>query len=139
MASDLDSAGLRGDSAFMQQLGIHFDETGSVRVTGWLDVGAEHHQPWGLVHGGVFTAVVETFATVGAYLAVKDRGQLAAGVNNITDFLRPVREGRIQVEATPIQQGSSQQLWQVVLTRDGDGKAVAHGQVRLQNIDAQDL
>ncbi len=138
MASDLGGAELRGDSAFMQQLGIHFDDTGSERVTGWLDVGPEHHQPWGLVHGGVFTAVVETFASVGAYFAVKERGQLAAGVNNITDFLRPVREGRIQVEATPIQQGSSQQLWQVVLTREGDGKAVAHGQVRLQNIDPHD-
>jgi 1,4-dihydroxy-2-naphthoyl-CoA hydrolase len=32
-----------------------------------------------LVHGGVFTAVIETFATAGAFEAVKDRGQLAVG------------------------------------------------------------
>jgi acyl-coenzyme A thioesterase PaaI-like protein len=43
---------------------------------------------------GVFTAVIETVATAGAFEAVKDRGQLAVGVTNVTDFLRPQREGR---------------------------------------------
>ena len=54
----------------------------------------------------------------------------------MTDFLRPQREGRLNVVAEPIQQGRTQQLWQVVITRAEDGKAVARGQVRLQNIDA---
>jgi 1,4-dihydroxy-2-naphthoyl-CoA hydrolase len=125
-----------GQSAFMRLLGAHFDEARGERVTGWFEVGADHHQPWGLVHGGVFTATIETFATVGAYLAVKDRGQLAVGVTNVTDFLRPQREGRLDVVAEPIQQGRTQQLWQVVITRAEDGKAVARGQVRLQNVDA---
>ena len=123
-ASTTPTAGLEGQSAFMRLLGVHFDQLGGERVTGWFEVGADHHQPWGLVHGGVFTAVIETFATTGAYQAVKDRGQLAVGVTNVTDFLRPQREGR------------TQQLWQVVLSRAQDGKAVARGQVRLQNIDA---
>jgi hypothetical protein len=42
----------------------------------------------------------------------------------------------VEVVAEPIQQGRTQQLWQVVITRAQDGKAVARGQVRLQNIDA---
>lgn len=100
-----------GHSAFMQLLGAHFDEARGDRVTGWFEVGADHHQPWGLVHGGVFSAIIETFATVGAYLAVKDRGQLAVGVTNVTDFLRPQRAGRLSVVAEPVQQGRSQQLW----------------------------
>jgi hypothetical protein len=40
------------------------------------------------------------------------------------------------VVAEPIQQGRTQQLWRVVITRAEDGKAVARGQVRLQNIEA---
>jgi uncharacterized protein (TIGR00369 family) len=120
----------------MRLLGLHFDHADGERVAGWFEVGADHHQPWGLVHGGVFTAVIETFATTGAYQAVKDRGQLAVGVTNVTDFLRPQRAGRLDVVAEPIQQGRTQQLWQVVITRAQDGKAVARGQVRLQNIDA---
>lgn len=42
----------------------------------------------------------------------------------------------VEVVAEPIQQGRTQQLWQVAITRVQDGKAVARGQVRLQNIDA---
>ena len=42
-------------------------------------------------------------------------------------------EGRVDVVAEPIQQGRTQQLWQVLLTR-ADGKLVARGQVRLQNV-----
>ena len=41
--------------------------------------------------------------------------------------------GRVDVVAEPIQQGRTQQLWQVLLTRE-DGKLVARGQVRLQNV-----
>ena len=42
--------------------------------------------------------------------------------------------GRLDVVAEPIQQGRTQQLWQVLLTRSEDGKLVARGQVRLQNV-----
>ena len=62
-------------------------------------------------------------------------GRQAVGVTNITDFVRPHRNGRLQVEAQAIHQGRTQQLWQVEIRRPGDDKLVARGQVRLQNID----
>ncbi len=126
---------LEGESAFMKLLGLTFEEMGPERVVAFFETGVDLHQPWGLVHGGVFTAVIETAATTGAYQAVKDRGQLAVGVNNVTDFLRPHQQGRLRVVAEPLQQGKSQQLWQVIVERE-DGKAVARGQVRLQNVEA---
>ncbi len=126
---------LEGDSAFMQILGLSFEEVGPERVVASFETGPDHHQPWGLVHGGVFTAVIETVATTGAYQALKDQGQLGVGVNNVTDFLRPHQQGRLDVVAEPLQQTKSQQLWQAEITRE-DGKTVARGQVRLQNIAA---
>ena len=126
---------LEGESAFMRILGLRFEEIGPERVTASFETGPDHHQPWGLVHGGVFTAVIETVATTGAYQAVEDRGQLAVGVNNVTDFMRPHQQGRLDVVAEPLQQTKTQQLWQAVITRE-DGKTVARGQVRLQNIAA---
>ena len=128
-------ANLEGQSAFMKLLGLSFEEMGPERVVAFFETGVDLHQPWGLVHGGVFTAVIETAATTGAYQAVKDRGQLAVGVNNVTDFLRPHQQGRLRVVAEPLQQGKSQQLWQVIVERE-DGKTVARGQVRLQNVEA---
>ena len=128
---------LEGESAFMRILGLSFEEIGPERVTASFETGPDHHQPWGLVHGGVFTAVIETVATTGAYQAVKDRGQLAVGVNNVTDFMRPHQQGRLDIVAEPLQQTKTQQLWQAVITRE-DGKTVARGQVRLQNVAEED-
>jgi 1,4-dihydroxy-2-naphthoyl-CoA hydrolase len=127
---------LEGESAFMRILGLRFEEVGPERVAASFETSLDHHQPWGLVHGGVFTAVIETVATTGAYQAVKDQGQLAVGVNNVTDFLRPHQQGRLDVVAEPLQQTKTQQLWQVVIAREEDGKTVARGQVRLQNVAA---
>jgi len=103
------------------------------RVVGSIDVGQDHHTPWGVVHGGTFTTAIESAASVGGSLAVVDRGQFAVGVNNNTDFLRPIVSGRLSLVAEAVHQGATQQLWQVTLTRE-DGKLVARGQVRLQNV-----
>jgi 1,4-dihydroxy-2-naphthoyl-CoA hydrolase len=122
--------------AFMQMLELEFDELGPTRVVGSVAADERHHQPWGLVHGGLYTTAIESFATMGAVEAVKDRGLRAVGVSNQTDFVRPHRSGRLEVEATPVHQGSTQQLWQVEIRRPDDHKLIARGQVRLQNVPA---
>jgi 1,4-dihydroxy-2-naphthoyl-CoA hydrolase len=121
-------------SEFLRVAGLRFDEIGGERVRGSIELGEDHHTPWGVVHGGVYTAAVESAASVGASAAVEEKGQFAVGVSNSTDFLRPVEEGRVDVVAEPIMQGKSQQLWQVIITRSEDGKEVARGQLRLQNV-----
>jgi 1,4-dihydroxy-2-naphthoyl-CoA hydrolase len=127
---------LTAASELMELLDIQFDEVDATRVSGSVAADERHHQPWGLVHGGLYATVVETFATTGAFAAVRDRGQQAMGVSNLTDFLRPHRSGRLRVEAVAIQQGRTQQLWQVEIRRPADAKLIARGQVRLQNVDA---
>src|SRR5437588_12128807 len=104
---------LTAPSELLRLLEIELDERTPTRVTGSVAADERHHQPWGLVHGGLYTTVIETFATVGAFEAVRDRDQVAVGVNNVTDFLRPHQSGRLNVTATAIQQGRSQQLWLV--------------------------
>lgn len=124
-------------SAFLRAIGLQMDEVSGQRVTGWLDAGPDHHQPLGVVHGGVYCAVIETVASYGGHLAVADGGRTVVGVSNSTDFLRPHRAGRLRVVAEPLQQGRTLQLWQAVITREDDGKVVARGQVRLANVDRE--
>jgi 1,4-dihydroxy-2-naphthoyl-CoA hydrolase len=119
--------------AFVQGMGLGLDEISGTRVAGHLEAGPDHHTPWGVVHGGLYASVIETVASVGASVAVEERDQFAVGVSNQTDFLRPHVEGRLDVVAEPIQQGRTLQLWGVEITR-GDGKVVARGQLRLQNV-----
>jgi 1,4-dihydroxy-2-naphthoyl-CoA hydrolase len=123
-------------SELMRLLEIEFELITPTRVSGSVAADERHHQPWGIVHGGLYTTVVETFATTGAYEAVKDQGQVAVGVANATDFIRPHRAGRLHVLAVPIQQSRTQQLWSVELRRSEDDKLIARGQVRLQNVES---
>jgi uncharacterized protein (TIGR00369 family) len=134
MSADLPSVDLTQASAFVASIKFAVTEATGTRVTGTVDLGPDQHTPWGVVHGGVYCSVVESAASIGASTAVVDRGQFAVGVNNNTDFVRPMTTGVLDVVAEPIQQGRTLQLWQVVLTRADDGKLVARGQVRLQNV-----
>jgi 1,4-dihydroxy-2-naphthoyl-CoA hydrolase len=134
MSTDFPSPDLAEASRFVAASGFVVAEFSGRRVTGHVDLGAVHHTPWGVVHGGVYCTVIESAASIGASAAVAERGQFAVGVNNQTDFLRPVNQGRVDVVAEPIQQGRTLQLWLVTLTRAEDGKTVARGQVRLQNV-----
>jgi 1,4-dihydroxy-2-naphthoyl-CoA hydrolase len=131
-----DSPNLTTPSELMALLDIQFDERTPTRVSGSVAADERHHQPWGQVHGGLYTTVVETFATTGAFEAIKDRGERAVGVANSTDFVRPHTSGRLDVVAEPVHQGRTQQLWQVEIRRPDDHKLVARGQVRLQNLPA---
>jgi uncharacterized protein (TIGR00369 family) len=125
---------LTGATAFVAATGLALTEVTGTRVAGHIELGPQHHTPWGVVHGGVYCTVVESAASVGASTAVAGRGQFSVGVNNSTDFLRPMTAGRLDVVAEPVQQGRTLQLWLVTLTRAEDGKLVARGQVRLQNV-----
>jgi len=127
-------ANLPPAGAWLEDLGMVFDEISDTRVRAHLDLGPQHHTPWGVVHGGVYTTVIESVASVGASAAVYAQGQFAVGVNNSTDFLRSMRAGRVDIIAEPVIQGRVQQLWRVSVTRHEDGKAIAQGHVRLQNV-----
>ena len=120
-------------SAFMHAAGLVLDKVETSHVTGWIDLGSAHHQPWGLVHGGVYTTAIESAASVGASTAAQEHGLVAVGVNNNTNFLRSMTEGRVTIDARAIQQGRTQQLWEVRITDDRE-RLIATGQVRLQNI-----
>ena len=131
--SSLPDPSLDASSAFVQGAGLVIDETGGDEVTGHIDAGPGHHTPWGMVHGGVYAAAVETACSIGASIAANPSGQFAVGLSNTTDFLRAHREGRLDVRARPVHQGRTGQLWHCDITRD-DGKLVAQGRVRLQNV-----
>src|SRR3954463_14842658 len=115
-------------------MGYRLHERSGSRVRATLTLGEAHHQPFGRVHGGIYAIAVEGVASAGASAAVADRGQYAVGTNNTTDFLRPVSVAEVEVVAEPIFQGRTQQLWEVSITRLEDGKLVARGRLRLQNV-----
>ena len=121
---------------FDKPIGLRYLEATGGRVRVEWDVAPGQHQPYGIVHGGVYCTVVETVCSVGGALWLGERGNVV-GVNNNTNFLRAVRAGRLEAVAEPQHQGRLQQLWQVRIT-DDDSRLIAEGQVRLQNVENAD-
>ena len=124
---------LEGSSAFLAAAGLVITTVRPDRFEGYIELGEEHHQPWGIVHGGVYATAVESAASLGASAFAAEKGQYAVGVNNNTSFLRPMTAGRVDVTAWPIQQGRTQQLWQVEIV-DQAGRLIATGQLRVANV-----
>ncbi len=116
---------------FVRHLGVRITEMTGDRVVAEWDAAPKHHQPYGIVHGGVHCSVIETVASYAAALWFTE-GQVV-GVANQTDFLRAARDGRLTATGTPIHRGRLQQLWLVEIT-DESGRTLARGQVRLQNL-----
>lgn len=118
---------------FLRAAGLHVDAASTTEVTGYIDADEAHHTPWGVVHGGLYATAVESACSIGASTAVADLGMFAVGLSNHTDFVRAHKTGRLDVRAWAIHQGRTGQLWQCDVTRE-DGKLVAQGRVRLQNV-----
>jgi uncharacterized protein (TIGR00369 family) len=116
-------------------LGVVLVSASRDEVVARVEVRPEHRQPMGLVHGGVYSGVVETLASVGAGLDAMAKGKTIVGLENHTSFVRAVREGTLTARATPLTRGSRSQLWEATIRND-DGAIVATGRVRLLLLDA---
>ncbi|HEY1456645.1 MAG TPA: PaaI family thioesterase [Candidatus Dormibacteraeota bacterium] len=100
-----------------------------------LTVGTEHLQGYGIVHGGVHCGLIESLASIGAYVFAQQRGQHVVGLENNTSFIRAVRAGaRLHAVATPITRGRRTQVWEGRVLDDED-RLVASGRVRLLCLD----
>lgn len=119
---------------FDSGIGLTYTELSTDGVVAHLRVQPSLHQPMGIVHGGVWCAMVESMASVSAHvwLAANGGGNVV-GVNNNTDFLRAISEGTAFGVSEPIHRGRLQQLWLVTI-RDESERMIARGQVRLQNL-----
>jgi 1,4-dihydroxy-2-naphthoyl-CoA hydrolase len=123
------------NSGWVAAMGIHFIHATADEVAAELQVGPEHCQPYGIVHGGVHSGLIETVASVGAALAAMPRGQSVVGLENHTSFLNAVREGMLRATARPLTRGRRTQVWEATVT-DASGRAVASGRVRFLALEA---
>lgn len=113
-------------------MGLRIVSVDKDRTVATLEITSDHHQPFGLVHGGVLATIVET---VGSMSGSAWYGGAVVGTSNHTNFLRAVRAGTLTAVSTPIHRGRTQQLWEIDIT-DSDDRLVAKGQLRLANLES---
>jgi len=115
-------------------MGLTFVTATADEVVGELVVGPQHLQPYGIVHGGLHSGIIEAACSTGAAIVAFARKQSVVGLENSTSFITAVRAGTLRVTATPVTRGRRTQVWRAVVTND-EGRTCATGQVRVICLD----
>src|SRR3954453_22574650 len=87
-------------------------------------------QPYGLVHGGVYAALAESLASIATAAAVWEGGNIAVGMSNATNFVRPATTGKVHALAIRRHRGRTTWIWDVDMT-DDDGRLCATTRVTM--------
>lgn len=114
---------------WVKAMGVQFVRATPDEVIAELEVGDAHRQPLGMVHGGVFSGLVETVTSIGAGINAMMAGKLSVGLENHTSFLHAVRRGKIRATARPLVRGARTHVWEASITDESD-RVVATGRVR---------
>ncbi|HKC20487.1 MAG TPA: PaaI family thioesterase [Candidatus Dormibacteraeota bacterium] len=116
---------------WVQAMGIKITHATKDEVRCEVKVVPHHLQGYGIVHGGLHCGIIESLASMGAFLFARERGQHVVGLENNTSFIRAVRAGAtLHGVATPITRGRQTQVWQAQVL-DEENRLVATGRVRL--------
>ena len=105
-------------------LGIRLLDPGEADGRAEFDVADAVLQPFGLVHGGAFSAIAETLASAMTVAAVAEDGMVAMGQSNTANFLRPVTAGRVHATGRVIHRGRTTWVWDVDCA-DDEGRRAA--------------
>ena len=115
---------------YNQAMGLRFVKAAPDEFVAELEVDERHRQPYGLVHGGVYTGMIETTCSTGAALNVFAEGKTTVGLENTSSFLRAVRSGTLRCTARPLVIGRRSHVWEAKI-HDDRSRLVAIGRVRM--------
>jgi 1,4-dihydroxy-2-naphthoyl-CoA hydrolase len=115
---------------FAGLLGIEWLDDDPAAASARVEVRDELLQPFGIVHGGVLSTLVESVCSRATALVVYEDGMVAMGQSINVSFLRPISTGSIEVLATARHRGRTTWVWDAEI-RDQEGKTCAISQMTI--------
>ena len=110
---------------YFRLLSMRVRDIGKGFATVEMDVRNKHLNPFGGVHGGVYSSLIDTATYWAVYGDVdEDAGLISLDVS--VDHLAPVKEGSLMVEGKRLKAGKRICMAEAVIM-DGSGKTLAHG------------
>lgn len=104
-------------------LGLELRSMGDGESRWVLEVGSEHHNPMGTIHGGVLCDLGDAALST-AYMSTLASDELFTTVDLTVNFLRPVRSDRLEAVGRVLHQGATIGLAEADITTEA-GKLVA--------------
>jgi len=90
----------------------------------------ELRQPFGLMHGGVMSSLIESVCSRATALTVGGDGMAAMGQSISVSFIRPITQGHAEVKAQARHRGRTTWVWDAEVL-DADGRLCALAQMTI--------
>jgi 1,4-dihydroxy-2-naphthoyl-CoA hydrolase len=87
-------------------------------------------QPFGIVHGGVLSTMIESLCSRATALAVHGDGMAAMGQSINVSFMRPISEGTIETRAQARHRGRTTWVWEAEVRNERE-QVCALGQMTI--------
>jgi 1,4-dihydroxy-2-naphthoyl-CoA hydrolase len=117
-------------SGFASLVGVEWLDDDPDHARARVAVRDELLQPFGLMHGGVFSTLVESVCSRSTALAVLGDGMAAMGQTIGVNFVRPIVEGSAEVRARARHRGRTTWVWEAEVL-DSEERICALAQMRI--------
>lgn len=99
-------------------LGIVIEKADPEEMVLSLAVTEMHHQPMGILHGGVSVLLAESAASMGAFLNCDAAKEYPVGMEINANHIKSISQGKIIALGKPLHRGRSSQVWEVKITNE---------------------
>ncbi len=103
-----------------------------------LEVEKKHRQLMGVVHGGVFAALIDTVTFWAVYYAIDDPGAWVTSVDLKINYLAAASSGKLIATGRQLKVGKTL-CYADAEIRNGDGKLMTHGSSTLMILHGKEL
>jgi 1,4-dihydroxy-2-naphthoyl-CoA hydrolase len=117
-------------SDYADLLGTEWLDDDPDRARARVPIRDDLRQPFGLMHGGVMSSLVESVCSRATARAVFGDGMAAMGQSINVSFLRPITAGHAEVTARARHRGRSTWVWEAEVL-DADGRLCALAQMTI--------
>ncbi len=96
---------------FSGLLGIEYHDDDPDHARAGLEVRDDLLQPFGIVHGGVYSTLIESVCSRATAIVVYPEGNAAMGQSISVNFVRPISQGTATVLARARHRGRTTWVW----------------------------
>jgi 1,4-dihydroxy-2-naphthoyl-CoA hydrolase len=109
-----------GQSNFDVHIGTEWLKLDPDDARARIELRDELRQPYGILHGGVYSSLIESLCSYATAVAVHKDGMIAMGQSIEVSFVRPVTAGYAEARAVARHRGRSTWVWQVEIVDDDE-------------------
>jgi uncharacterized protein (TIGR00369 family) len=121
----IEAANRRGDGHLPGLVGFRVTVVDEDRLEAELDIRPELRAPNGYLHAATIVALADTACGYGCIAHLPEGAKNFTTIELKTNFLGTAREGTIAVTARPVHLGATTQVWDAIVRRKSDQRAIA--------------